>query len=185
MAVLSYSEGGKGDWPVIDDGVYPAQITDVQDTESSKYQTKDGAPKPQVQLDFTIPADECDQEEDMRIRMWVGASFGPKSNLTPIIEAVLGVTPGPGVDVDTDDLFEKRCQVVVGHYTNNEGVVRNKIVKVLAPKRRKAAPAPPPVEEEEEEEEEDEEVSDNHDGRTPMPSPKREPVGAAKAKVPF
>lgn len=56
-----------------------------------------------------------------------------KSNLIAWTEAMLGDIPDEGVDLD--DLIGKPCRVEIETYTKENGITKNKVTKVVAPKK--------------------------------------------------
>ncbi len=134
-------------YEVLKKGVYPARVKSIDED--------DGQFGPQFKWIFKITAGRAKGSE---LFGWCSQVLSPKSKLRAWSEAILPETDfdAKGFVLDTDDLIDGDCQLVVTVTTGNDGVERNKIESLL------------PVEEEEAEADEE-----------PAPKPARQPVAAS------
>lgn len=122
-------------YDVLKKGVYPARVKSV-DEDTGQFGD-------QFKWIFQITGGRA---KGTQLFGWSSQILSPKSKLRAWSEACL---PGQDFDakgfvLDTDDLVDAECQLVLSVTTGNDGVERNKIESLL------------PVEEEEEEAETDE-----------------------------
>jgi hypothetical protein len=132
-------------YEVLKKGVYPARVKSIDED--------DGQFGPQFKWIFKITAGRAKGSE---LFGWSSQVLSPKSKLRNWAEALLPDEDfdAKGFVLDTDDLVDCDCQIVLSVTTGNDGVERNKIESLL------------PVEEEEAEAADEE----------PAPKPARQPV---------
>lgn len=109
-------------YDVLKKGVYPARVKSVDED--------DGQFGPQFKWIFTITAG---RSKGTTIFGWSSQVLSPKSKLRAWAEAILPNEnfDAPGFVLDTDDLVEGDCQLVLGVTAGNDGVDRNKVESLL------------------------------------------------------
>lgn len=127
----------------IDDGMYPAKITAMEETTG---QEQFGS-KPQWVFTFTI-VDPDDENDGKTIKYWVTRTFDKsgeetvnvkgKRKLAQLIEAVTGEPFGEDdeFDVVPQNFVGRSVQVNILTLPNNAGVEKTNVTKVIAPKRK-------------------------------------------------
>lgn len=129
MTVITATEST----PFVDEGVYFATVQSVEEQPSTTPGWAD-----QFKFVFTLDGKFYDQGEKagQPMDMWhyVSQKLTPKSNLWATAVA-LGVQPVLGQDLDTDQFFGKKAQLVVKHVDTATGP-KAKIVDFLKSGRR-------------------------------------------------
>jgi hypothetical protein len=151
-----------------DAGMYDAKVVEVEETEST-WPGKEGTPR----LKFVLRVK--DAEEDRYTDLWyfTGTTLSkhPNATLRPFVKALMPDLDldDPAIELDSADLKNKRCRVVLGI---NQEKGRNNVDKVLPPATRKVVTSTP------------EEPAPAGARRVP---PKRQPVaaGLAEEDIPF
>lgn len=127
--------------PVLIEDRYPATLKDVQEYTS----IYEGVESQRLAWIFDVVADEDAIDDSIEIEI-EGYEFsghfevarhtsfatGPKSNMRPLLEALVGEVPQK---LDTDDLIGLPCIVDVTSYETKGGQIRNVIEKVRPPKK--------------------------------------------------
>lgn len=114
------------DLPLIEDGVYLATCTKVEEKHSDLYDKDD--------LAFTFRIDEppYDGQEVWRYVSKPDGTIRPKMGLYKIAEALLGVKLGDwNKPLSRADFINRQCQIVVTQRVGQDGVARNKVTEVL------------------------------------------------------
>ena len=104
---MKIEPGGSGDVPEIPDGLYPALITQAQSVHLETPDAFGNSEKIEIQVSFV---DSNNQPQTLEPR--VNAKWGEKATLFKIAEAA-GLNPDPNQTFDTDDLIERKVNVLV------------------------------------------------------------------------
>jgi hypothetical protein len=97
-------------------GEYAATITDIQ--------ADDGMFGPQLRFTFAI--DEGDFSGSL-LSMWTSVKFNPKSKLYALAKAAFNSSIPPDYDLETDDLTDRRVNLVVVIKSKEDGTEFNRI----------------------------------------------------------
>ena len=123
------SEGG-GDFTA-PAGVYKCKLSDVQVTQTTKFQSTEMVD--QYQWDFETTEVGNSKGEPFRFRKWTGTVYGPdKAKLTILMDGMLGkrYTAEEFQALDDNLLFDGEYNVVISQYTNSAGYARNQVESV-------------------------------------------------------
>ena len=110
------------DLPLLDEGVYDATVTRIEDDHSKLYN------KDQLRIVFVIG--------EYELTRWVTKPDGavrPRMAFFKIAEALLGPPLKDHGHFTRDDLVGKSCQIVVKIETKDDGTTQNRIDSVLKP----------------------------------------------------
>lgn len=122
----------KGEYPVIDEGVYTAEVLEVVEKSSTFYFNDDGTPKIDVVWKFVISDDQSPFDGQFvwgRTPPWFTTS--PECKLRRWSERTLKVTEFPAdFFLDYPDLVGREVSIFVKHGTTGKA----KVDEILAPK---------------------------------------------------
>lgn len=114
---------------VLEEDIYPATLTGFGETE--------GQFGPRLVWQFEVEH-EGEVVEAAAFSSYSMADGKKQSNLIKWTKALLGgEIPDDGIDLD--DLVGKACRVDVTNYTKQNGIVKNKVTEVRAPKKGQKA----------------------------------------------
>jgi len=123
------------EFEVIEAGVYLAVVDSVT-AEDPNPRFEDSRP----QLKFIFEITEGDYQAS-KVFAWTGQTFGSKSKLRPWLSVLLpGFNPDRD-ELDTDDLVEKPCRIVVSIKAGEDGKQRNRVTEVLPLETRRRGQA--------------------------------------------
>lgn len=88
---------------------------------------------PRLVWQVEVVTDDGEAVEAAGFTSYSMASGKKTSNLIAWTEAVLGEIPDDGLD--RDDMIGKPCRVDVDNYTKQNGITKNKVTKILPPKK--------------------------------------------------
>lgn len=125
--------GSGGDFPILDEGGYPARVYGVVDIglHEGKY-----GEKHQCVLLWELPDEKGDDGRPYGISKFYTLSLNEKANLRKDIESMKGKIPPEKLDSQEfiDGLFQKiigtPCNLSISQYKNAEGYLRNGIETV-------------------------------------------------------
>lgn len=131
----------QGKYPLIDEGVYTAEVLEVEEKQSSFYFNEDGTPKIDVVWKFIITDDASPFNGQYvwgRTPQWFTTS--PECKLRRWSERTLKVTEFPlDYDLQYPDLVGREVQIFVKHGQTGKA----KVDEILAPKATTGSvPAP-------------------------------------------
>lgn len=133
------------DLPLPEEGEYEAESLSVEDEPPKPPFNKD-----QLRITFKVWLDEGAIELAKWVNKPEGGVLRPKHGLYSLAEALLGITLNEHGALTRDDLVNRRCRVILQHYTKEDGTQAIKISNVLRAKKavRSAEPSeiPPEVE---------------------------------------
>jgi hypothetical protein len=108
----------------VPEGVYEATLKEIKETKP--YINEDGSEVPR----FAIIFEFVHENEEKTLAMVVSQIMSQLSNLGKLYEKL--VKPlGDMSSVDTDELLDKQCQIVVENYKDKDGKERSAVNKVL------------------------------------------------------
>lgn len=111
-----------------DESPYAATLTGFGETE--------GQYGPRLVWQFEVEVDD-EVVEAAAFSSYSMADGKKQSNLIKWTKALVGELPEEGIDLD--DLIGKACRVDVTNYTKQNGIVKNKVTEVRAPKKGQKA----------------------------------------------
>jgi hypothetical protein len=134
--------------PVLLEDRYPATLKEVSEYTAT-YEGKETEKLAWI-FDVEAPEDAIDPDVEIEIEDWeysgkfevarhTSYATGPKSNLRPLLEALLGEVPKK---LNTDDLIGLPAMVYVVSYETKGGQTANVIEKVSPPKKEQKAGKP-------------------------------------------
>jgi hypothetical protein len=131
-----------GEWTFEDevDKLIPEDTTlsaDVTGVEKRSWKRQDGSEFEKAQFSFRITSDDFNGARvGGGVPIWTTDS-GAVSKNSPLfgwVRAILNTEVPSGFSLDPDDLLDMPCRVIVGQYTNKDGVVRNFVKQCLSAK---------------------------------------------------
>jgi len=124
------------EYEVIEAGVYQAVVDSVT-PEDPNPRFEDS--RPQLKFIFEITEGEY---QGSKVFAWTGQTFGSQSKLRPWLAVFLPTFNPDRDELDTDDLVDAACRIVVTIKKSEDGRERNRVTEVLPLEaRRRERPA--------------------------------------------
>lgn len=118
MAVL----GTVSNRPPVDPGMFAAKVVAIE----AQVSQKDGSRYLRWTFDLNVS-----DAETVRLTALSSLNTGARSKLRKWAEAIIGREYGENEEIDSDDLVDRPCFVVVEHNYDREGIERASIISVI------------------------------------------------------